>query len=267
MAYPKFYQACRENNYALAVELIEKGNVDVHWFNESCLRVSCLFGFEKIVELLIANGADVSVKENTCLEQAISQGYLNVVKKLVKGGANIHLSNEKALRYAVYLGHLKIVQYLVEEGADVNAFETDPLIQAYTSKSFRIARYLITRGANPNAQRGKCISILAKDGFLKEVKFLFCFGGDIKLASEAVRIASLKGFTGFARYLVSLGADKKGLTPIHKELFEREELQRRHEAAKKIYYWIIPKLYAPGSESAYRLGLKGYEASMQGKLM
>ena len=46
-------------------------------------------------------------------------------------------------------------------------------------------------------------------------------------------------------------------------IFERTKIR----AAKKIYFWIIPKLYAPDSVSAYNIGMKGYEKSMKGELL
>lgn len=266
MASPALYEACKKNQYDLALNLIEVENADVHWFSESCLRIACFYGHENIVDLLISKGADVSFNKNMCLESAIRQGRLKIVQKLVEAGVDIHLSGESALRMACNIGDLKIVEYLVEKGADIQSDDSIALVQAYQAGAYRVARFLIYNGANPNAHEGKCISILAKQGLLLEAKFLFLHKADIKLATQAVRIASLKGFTQFVWYLLSLGADKEGLTPFHLERYEREQEQRRNEAAKKIYFWIIPKLYAPGSASAYRLGMKGYEASMKGQL-
>ena len=258
------YNACLNNQYDLVVDLVINKNADVHWFSDSPLRIACFKGFDKIVQFLISKGADIGFFGIKCLLEAIGQGHLNVVKRLVEGGVKAEAT---ALRRACNLGYFDICKYLIEKGADVCDGDSIALRESYRAHSFRIARLLLENGANPNAQGGECISILAKTGLVVEAKFLFHHGADIKLASEAVRIASLKGFTEFAWYLLSLGADKEGLTPFHKERYEREQQQRRHEAAKKIYYWIIPKLYAPGSESAHRLGMKGFQASMKGELL
>jgi hypothetical protein len=63
-------------------------------------------------------------------------------------------------------------------------------------------------------------------------------------------------------FLVSKGAPYDLLNSNFKRYIDfcnKIKQKIRHRAAKKIYYWIIPKLYAPGSVSAYNLGMKGYK--------
>jgi hypothetical protein len=64
------------------------------------------------------------------------------------------------------------------------------------------------------------------------------------------------------RYLISVGANTENLSERCKKYLDfckKMKEKSRICAAKKIYYWIIPKLYAPGSVSAYNLGMKGYK--------
>ena len=106
-----------------------------------------------------------------------------------------------------------------------------------------------------------------KNGHLEVVKILVSLGADVK-NRIGIQCASGNNHTEVVRYLLSLGADGADgadfevLTDHHKKYFafcEKMKAKIRHRAAKKIYYWIIPKLYAPESISAYNLGMKGYK--------
>ena len=61
------------------------------------------------------------------------------------------------------------------------------------------------------------------------------------------------------------------LSDFNEAVFERKlqafklkyKQAREVRAQKKIYFWIIPRLYRPGSESAKRLAEKSWQATLK----
>ena len=154
---------------------------------------------------------------------------------------------------------------VIKSNVDVTAADNAAIIIACTYNRVSIAEYLIDAGSDVCARDNAPIRLACELGFYDLVKVLVTAGADIRAQDDsAIRWATLYERFEVVKFLVSHGVPK-ALVSHNKRMLdylnfsEKMEEKVRHRAANKIYFWIIPKLYAPGSESAQRLGLKGWQ--------
>ena len=170
-----------------------------------------------------------SFGHNQALIKACQNGFLELVEYLVSAGADVQAQYNYALITACEYGHLEVAKFLVSVGADVKVGDDYALHFAIKIRHIEMIGYLVSMGAqisNEDVQR------VDEIGDLELLKLFVSLGVPVSILSEKA-----KAYLSFCKKI--------------KE-------KRRHQAAKKIYYWIIPKLYAPDSISAYNLGMKGY---------
>lgn len=203
---------------------------------------------------------------------ASMEGHLEVVKFLVSEGFIPKGTN--AFREASANGHLEIVKFFVSLGIKELQpdFQGDALIWASFHGRLEVVKYLGSlMSSDALANVGTAIVLASQKGHLEVIKYLVSLGVDIDLlVDKAVFWADVYNYFEVMEYLVSLGAPTQNLSERAKAYLAfctKMKEKIRHRAAKKIYYWIIPKLYSPGSVSAYNLGMKGFEASMRGELI
>ena len=184
---------------------------------------------------------DFRSNEDEAFRTACEMGHLDMVKFFVSRGADVNAKNNYGLKWASYQGHLEVVDYLVSIGADIHATDDNALILASQEGKIDVVKFLLKNGANVNAQCNEAIFLANHYKHYEVAYHLILNGAPIDYASDDTR-----KFINFC---------------------EKMKAKLRHRAAKKIYYWIIPILYRPGSISAYNLGLRGYEASMRNELV
>ena len=163
-------------------------------------------------------------------------GELDKLKTLLENGRIPNLQEELDynFRHACRHGQLKIAEFLGSKGAGKNMLN---LVLSYQFKRAKldIVKYLVSQGANPS-----------RSFHLEENDDIEDF--------EVVK------------YLLSLGAQFDYLPPKVKQyLAFCEKIEKRipERAQKKIYFWIIPKLYDLRYESGQRLMQKNYEKYLE----
>ena len=160
-----------------------------------------------------------------------------------------------------------MLKYLVTFGVDMKDIQIFSFWAASKNNRIEILKFFVSIGAGVQ-EHNLFIPFMcaSRDGYLDVVKYLVSFGTIKKNEywELALNDASEKGHFEVVKFLLSHGAtDTSRISERCKAYLvfcEKMKEKIRHRAAKKIYYWIIPKLYAPGSVSAYNLGMKGYQA-------
>ena len=123
--------ACKNNNYEIAVYLIEKmyANILVKNKNNNDILMYMLMGntydnklFEYLLERSLINGNyNINHKNKigyTILMISTEKGYLDIVKKLIENRANYNLKNSEGtccLTIAVTEGHLNILKFFFKK--------------------------------------------------------------------------------------------------------------------------------------------------------
>ena len=144
-----------EHGYLSVVKYLIEEGVDIHFVNDTPLRLATIIGHYDIVEYLVRHGADIDNSE--ALIHASAHGYLSILKYLVEQGANIHIENDAALSWACQYGQLDVVKYLVRHGVNVNANNRDGLILAIIHGHLSIVKYLVENGANLSANNNEAL--------------------------------------------------------------------------------------------------------------
>ena len=265
--------ACSKENLPI-VELLVSNGASIHFDDNLPVRLASLHGHLDIVKFLVSKGADIHVLEDYALRASCKNGHFDVVKFLVSCGADIHATDDSAVIQACKNGHYEIFEYLVSLGANVRTCSEQALGEACSGGHLKIVKRLVSLGADIHACHDFAFKMATACNHVEIQKYLISIGADVRSNNDyAIRMADYRCQWEMMKYLISLGCpetlvkkNKKGYAQ-YLSFFEKMREKARTRAQKKIYFWIIPKLYSPSSESAYRLGLKGYEASMQGRLM
>lgn len=240
---------------------------------------------------------------NLGLRNACLNNHMDIVDYLIKSNLN---SRNYALRVCCIKGYFENFKHIIDTYGyecdfDCDLFE-DCLYSAVNSNNFELVKYIISFGVDIKKLAQTLFNYTGLHGNVEMAKFFVSFGAnDVDSYSRTLCDACTHDHIEMVEYLLSIGADasfdgynalyyanfyknleviyilvKKGNVPYElvsekakRSILFRDKMQEktRNTAAKKIYFWIIPKLYSPNSESAYRLGLKGYEASIQGRLL
>jgi len=111
----KFVELCRNGVFDDAKELLESGNIDIHYKNDLPFRT------------------------------AASHGKLNIVKWLWnQGGIDISAEDDYAICWACHDGHLDTAKWLVEHGAYIHADNGFPFKEAFRGKHYDICHWIIS---------------------------------------------------------------------------------------------------------------------------
>ena len=259
-----------ENNYALRwasmyghdsiVSYLLKHGADARVMNDCALRWACQNGHVKVTEILLSHGASTSVYT---FQAACAGGHLDVVKCLVANGTDIEIDFDECLglRWASANGHFEVVKYLVNNNMPIHHYALEC---AVTSGNINIVKWLIERGADVNGNYALRWAS-SNDQHLDIVKCLVDHGADIHEDNDiALQYACECLNSETAKYLIGCGANVAvgGSFAIHcKKVLDFETKineRRRSEAQRKIYFWMIEKLYKPKTESCTSLLLKKY---------
>ena len=198
-----------------------------------------------LADLLIRAGANVDLANTygvTPLSAASLNASVGMVGKLLNAGASPNTAlptGETVLMTAVRTGRLDLVKLLVARGADVNARETyrgqTGLMWALADGYLEIAQLLIEHGADVRTHsKGGFTPLMfaARQGSIDAGKLLLAHGADVNEAApvvdakesltsglSALHVATLRGHTDFAMFLLERGADPSadapGYTPLH----------------------------------------------------
>lgn len=112
--------------------------VDIHYKNDTALRIACESGSYDIVKYLLENGADVHVDTDASIYHASYRDYTDIVKLLIEHGANINATGGSPIEFAIRHENFELVKFLVEKGVNIK-----PEFDYYIDKSSdEIIKYL-----------------------------------------------------------------------------------------------------------------------------
>lgn len=205
--------------------------------NEELLRSILMGNIDKAREL-VSRGADVNCansKGETPLILAIHQHLRDLAYFLAENGADVNLADSQgfsAFQYAIFNESETFIRKLFEKGADlkkindVNGKGKTLLIECIEKKvSLEVIKYLTEKGADVNIPDSKgrpSLYFAIKTGSADMVKFLIEKG--VKIADVNIRdengktmlvlcMESEANLDEAAAYLISKGADQKGVFP------------------------------------------------------
>mmetsp|Transcript_22065 Transcript_22065/g.28568 ORF Transcript_22065/g.28568 Transcript_22065/m.28568 type:complete len:170 (-) Transcript_22065:274-783(-) len=98
--YPAFELACRNNQVAKAIEILEHEQIDVNHVNKygsSPLILACIPGNIEIIKILLKYGADINIQgpeDWTPLHCATFYGHVDVTMTLLESGAKKNMKNK-----------------------------------------------------------------------------------------------------------------------------------------------------------------------------
>ena len=231
-------EAAKKQDWQAVDELVEQ-NVNVNATAEDGATTLHWCSYHDDVDsarLLIQAGSSIDARNAfgiTPLSLACTNGSASMIRTLLIAGADPNLAIETGdtpLMTAARSGTLDAVVALLDHGADVNASEPDQqqtaLIWALSEGHVDVAKTLIENGANVHAvTKGKFTTVMfaarVNDG--DSVRALIDAGVDIGAAASdghtALHVATLRGFSELAMYLLDQGADPNvddpGYTPLH----------------------------------------------------
>jgi uncharacterized protein len=190
-----------------------------------------------IVTLLISADANVNAANDfgvTPLSLACTNRNAAMVDALLKAGANPNSAQETgetALMTCAWSGDVQSVQFLIARGADVNAQESSygqtALMWAISEKHASVVRILAENGADVNARSKAGFTPLlfaARVGDIESARILVAAGANVNdtdaaTSASALVVATVRGHTGLAAFLLDQGADPKangaGYTALH----------------------------------------------------
>ena len=116
------------------------------------------------------------------------------------------------------------------------------------------AKILLDHGADPNASDGQPGFTAAEHGFLDTLKLLFSRGA--RLRGRFFDAASYWGYHDVAYWIYLHGV--RGYETVEFEIYKARQEAIRDAAARKIYFWIFPKLYR-NTEFVMRQAEKSYD--------
>ena len=247
-------------DFETVVKLVESKSVSVGQRGGYPLKCACQRGHKTIAQYLLSKGVNQESLDCAFINSA-AYGQIDMMQLLVSYGADVHCKNDEPMRAACIAGHLNSIQYLMFQQGVKNKDEWGLLSAEYFH--WDCLDFFLSLGFNTRAYNDYVFRKCCYAGNLQFVKKFVELGADVGVKDDyGISVASSQGHTDVVAYLLSVGADREKMTDFHKRcfaFFEKMQEKIRHRAANKIYYWIIPILYRPGSISAYNLGMKGYQ--------
>ena len=173
------FEATRAGELFL-VEFALKTGDDIHFNDNSALKLASSKGYYDIVKYLVEHGADIHAEYDEALRVASQNGHLEIVKYLLKNGANLHTVEVSALRTAAANGHLEVLKFLIAEGAEIHVDNDKALIWASAKGNLEIVKFLVEQqGADIHASQDYALRWANSNGHLQVV--IIQRGADIRL--------------------------------------------------------------------------------------
>ena len=242
------FDAIAENDYNLAIKLINDKTVDINETNkngETPLFIALKKELNEIYMLLINKGANVNTPNNngkSPLFIALENELNEVCKLLISKGADVNQENKNGktplfIALENELDDLAIL--LLENGADVNKVdnkENTPIMYAIQRSDDKMCELLINKGAVVNRvdMHGETPLFLAsRNGLVEICELLINKGADVNQTDKHRRtplyIATREGNNLVCELLISKGADvnqpdKNGETPLNQATQEDNDL-------------------------------------------
>ena len=249
-------------------ELLISYGVDIHSYHDNALQVASYYGRLEVVKFLVENGADIHTNDDFAVRYACEQNHLEVVKYLVSVGANIRAHKDWALVVVCGFGFYELFELIISLGTDIHTFQDYALANACAGNHTKIVKRLVELGANLQTGCGDVFYIASAQGNVESQKFLISHGSDFRMKDDfalARAVASCQW--EFVSYLLSLGVPEYLVSDEryfrYLVFVEKMREKARVRAQKKIYFWIIPKLYDLNNESGLRLRQKNYEKYLE----
>ena len=236
----------------------------------NALEVACKRGHLEVVKFLVSSG--LYELNFLCMQRALENGHLEVVKYIVSLEGDVYIKSPKGTCKPFFIeicarnGNLEMLKYLASFGVDLLDINVYVLLDAAQNGHLEILKFFFSIGASCEEKfLSLPFELACRNGHLDVVQYLVSFG-TLKIVDNwniALQLASDKNRFEVMKFLLSNGATDSSIVSERYNAYiafcEKMKEKIRHRAAKKIYYWIIPKLYAPDSVSAYNLGMKGYQ--------
>ena len=242
------FDAIAENDYNLAIKLINDKTVDINETNkngETPLFIALKKELNEIYMLLINKGANVNTPNNngkSPLFIALENELNEVCKLLISKGADVNQENKNGktpllIALENELDDLAIL--LLENGADVNKVdnkEKTPIMYAIQRSDDKMCELLINKGAVVNQvdMHGETpLFIASQNGLVEICELLINKGADVNQTDKHRRtplyIATREGNNLVCELLISKGADvnqpdKNGETPLNQATQEDNDL-------------------------------------------
>ena len=242
------FDAIAENDYNLAIKLINDKTVDINETNkngETPLFIALKKELNEIYMLLINKGANVNTPNNngkSPLFIALENELNEVCKLLISKGADVNQENKNGktplfIALENELDDLAIL--LLENGADVNKVdnkENTPIMYAIQRSDDKMCELLINKGAVVNQvdMHGETpLFIASQNGLVEICELLINKGADVNQTDKHRRtplyIATREGNNLVCELLISKGADvnqpdKNGETPLNQATQEDNDL-------------------------------------------
>jgi ankyrin repeat protein len=234
--FDPFYEAVKSGNLEKVQKLITLRNVS-HDEKVRFFHWACEFEHLRLVEFFASWGVDFETR-GICLSSACCRGNLELVKYLVfRLGANVKFLGNLPIRNAIAYGNLEVVKYLISVGANVRVDRDSGIQLACTSGQLETLKYLVSLGLNIYTDNNSAIQLASSFNHFEIVRYLVSIGAPVSLISERAK-----------KYI---------------DFCEKMEEKRKLRAQKKIYFWIIPKLYDLKRECGKRLRQKNWEATLK----
>jgi hypothetical protein len=267
-SYHELIKACREDNLDKVKFLVGQGcefTSDHDW----ALRLSCVNGQKHIVEYLISEGADPSACREYCLRRSCIAGNLEMIKFLISFGCDFRIDNDLPLQNACEYGRINVVKYLISLGS--NFKENESIFRASSGCHLEVVKYLVSLGADIKKNinialinaTSNAITIFRCD----MIRYLLQNGADatydyyaaFEFADVRHNIEAVYMFVKYGGVPFDMISSEK----CKKYFIFREKMEKKmkNRAQKKIYFWIIPKLYDLNRESGKRLMQKNWQAT------
>ena len=193
-------------------------------------------------------------------------GHVELVKSLVNHGVS-PADAAFSFNQAAIGGHVQIVKFLADNGVDVN--DSVSIVEASMNGHADVVEFLIDRAIGSDVFN-VAFSWACANGHIDVVRMFV--SRDINIHSDdsrPLRWADINNRFDVMGYLISKGADvnvlqtdkSRSFASWCKQVSEFEDkirIRKRNEAQRKIYFWMIEKLYRPGTSSCNTLLMKKY---------
>lgn len=159
--YTMLHRAVRQDNFAVAEYLIEKGAAVNKTSEDGETAIHFCQSIE-MFDLLMNNSADVNtqtIDKTNILHSYAINGLLEPIRRVVYDGLVDVNSKDRSggtpLLYAVQFGQVEVVEYLLESGAkQLFGWQVYPIHYACEYGNLEIAKLLVKYGADVNAKTG-----------------------------------------------------------------------------------------------------------------
>ena len=213
---------------------------------DNCLSGASRSGNLELVQYLVGLGANILAHLRECVIEASASGSMPLVQYLVELGADISGdAGGECMAEATRYGRMAFIRYAVENVADYRAHLGICIYRATGWGHEAITRYLVGIGADIYAENSSCArgAILMRDEVNTEpvIRYLIALGADLRKCRDVLASRATYFSPGFPERLAALGAPPPAIA---------EDCAR---AARRVYFWWVPRGYALRRRSGRRL--------------